>query len=89
MKFDLFRKRLAALEAEARKGAITLSDGTTWKPKISPIETLVTLMEADEDPSKLTPEIRAEGEKWAKYESKPEDRALRGFVATMAREVLK
>ncbi len=89
MKFDLFRNRLAALEAEARKGAITLSDGTNWKPKISAIETLVSMMEADEDPGKLTPEVRAEAEKWALYEPKPGDRALRGFVTTMARELIK
>ncbi len=82
-------RRLQDLEAKARKGSLTLSDGTTWRPKISAIETLVSLMEADEDPGKLTPEIRAEAEKWALYETRPEGRALRGFVATMAREMVK
>jgi len=49
---------------------------------------LISLMEAEEQPEALSPEVQAEATKWAEYEPKPGEPALHGLVAIMSREIV-
>ena len=88
MTIENLKKRIQRLEARSLRKAIILRDGTAWIPKISSIEMLISLMEAEEQPEALSPEVRADAAKWAEYEPKPGEPALHGLAAIMSREIV-
>ena len=88
MKHNL-EARIMRLETTMLKSVIQLEGGELWRPRISAIELLITLMETEESGAAFQPETWDEIEHWARYNQGNRGPALLGFVAMMARELVE